>query len=367
MSSLKYPMSTSYKAVFLLSILMIFVVIIVGAMSGSKSVGFGIWYWGYTAWKMYKRDNVSLVSLQKTMLWFEGIAFALGFGVLLSSGEDVRRYVDVTPIGFLFIAIVTIGLTYLLFVFFSAQNGGVAKAASKQFLGDAIADKFWEVASVEFENARNTAVWARCYSECDGDEAKAKAQYLRIRASALSELGAEDSNVSNVIPNKDKPKLHLGQIAVWSFGVFAIAFGFNKIWDSDLNSISVTSSSQSKPHNPTYSISQIEAQKAPSPKMTSCQFEWNSDTKKFDRLIDSFVTYNVLKSYAIPKLGYDGLVAEKLALLRKADKEGDVSAAQPLAKEVQGLIITIYHKPEVGPNSFMDPGTQARLSALCSN
>jgi len=77
MDSVKTPMSTSYKAVFVLALLMIFVVIIGGAMSGSKSVGFGVWYWGYTAWKMYKRDNESLVSLQKVMLWFEAIAFDL--------------------------------------------------------------------------------------------------------------------------------------------------------------------------------------------------------------------------------------------------------------------------------------------------
>ena len=68
MSSTTILMSTSYKSVFVLSILMIFLFLIGVVESGSKSVGIGSWYWGYTAWKMYKRDNDSLVSLQKFIL-----------------------------------------------------------------------------------------------------------------------------------------------------------------------------------------------------------------------------------------------------------------------------------------------------------
>ena len=82
MSSLKSPMSTSYKAVFVISILMIFAVIMGGALSGSKSLGWGIWYWGYTAWKMYKRDNESLVVIHKVVLWFEAIAFSVALTFL---------------------------------------------------------------------------------------------------------------------------------------------------------------------------------------------------------------------------------------------------------------------------------------------
>ena len=123
MSSAKAPMSTSYKAVFILSILMIFVVIIGGAMSGSKSVGFGIWYWGYTAWKMYKRENDALISIQKVMLWFESVAFSIALAVLLFSDSDVRRYVDVTPLGLIILASISMLITYSLLVFFKKQSG----------------------------------------------------------------------------------------------------------------------------------------------------------------------------------------------------------------------------------------------------
>ena len=68
----------------------------------------------------------------------------------------------------------------------------------------------------------------------------------------------------------------------------------------------------------------------------------------------------------IPKLGYDKLVSEKLFLLRKADKDGDVNTAKILAKEVQDLTIIIYHKSELQPKSFINADTQAQLSSICA-
>jgi hypothetical protein len=88
------PMSGSYKTVFVLSILMIFVVIIGGIVSGSKVVGFGIWYWGYTAWKMYKRDNHSLVSLQKIMLWFVPATMIISGMLIYMSSFNYEQIMD---------------------------------------------------------------------------------------------------------------------------------------------------------------------------------------------------------------------------------------------------------------------------------
>jgi hypothetical protein len=200
MSSVKNPMSTGYKAVFVLSILMIFVVIIGGAMNGSKSVGFGVWYWGYTAWKMYKRDNDSLVSIQKVMLWFEAIAFSLALGVLLLSDSDVRRYVDITPLGLIILASLSIGATYLLYKFFKTQQFAPATFAAVS--SSSIEDRFWEKASRELEGDRHEATWARTLASADGDEPKAKARYIKIRAEAhhRSSLNSHEFTV-NVAAN----------------------------------------------------------------------------------------------------------------------------------------------------------------------
>jgi len=185
MSSAKDPMSTSYKTVFVLSILMIFFVIIGGAMSGSKSVGFGVWYWGYTAWKMYKRDNDSLVSLQKIMLWFEAIAFSIALAVLLFSDSDVRRYVDITPLGLIILASLSMGVTFLLYKFFKKQQ--IVPATSSFVSTSSIEDRFWEQASRELEGDRHEATWARAMASAEGDYAKTKALYIKLRSSDLQQ------------------------------------------------------------------------------------------------------------------------------------------------------------------------------------
>lgn len=179
----KLPMSISYKVVFALSILMIFVVIIGGALSGSKTLGFGIWYWGYTAWKMYKRDNDSLVSLQKFMLWFQAIAFSIALAVLLFSDSDVRKYVDITPLGIIILGSISILISYSLFVFFKKQSSAdFIIGFSGRDDASLIDDKYWEKASIELSLKRNEAAWARSFAMSDGDEAKAKAMYIKTRA-----------------------------------------------------------------------------------------------------------------------------------------------------------------------------------------
>lgn len=51
-------------------------------------------------------------------------------------------------------------------------------------------NKFWEMAVYELNNnTRNEAVWARLFSETDGDENKTKARYLKYR---VDELKAEE-------------------------------------------------------------------------------------------------------------------------------------------------------------------------------
>lgn len=200
MSPTKMPMSTGYKAVFALSILMIFVVTIGGSMSGSKSVGFGMLYWGYTAWKMYKRDNDALILLQRIVLWFEAIAFAIALAVLIFSDSDVTRLVDVTPLGLIIIATLSMGVTYLLYIFFKGQKN-IGSTSALFGSNSSIDDRFWEQASRELEGDRHEATWARAFSNAEGDESKAKALYLNYRALALN----TDRSVNFIAASTDNP------------------------------------------------------------------------------------------------------------------------------------------------------------------
>jgi hypothetical protein len=191
MSFGKFPMSTSYKIVFALSILMIFVVIIGGAISSSKALGFAIWYWGYTAWKMYKRDNESLVLIQKFMLWFEAIAFSVALAVLLFSDSDLKKYVDVTPLEVVTFGSASMLITYSLLVFFKKQlSANLIIGFSDRIDAASIEDKYWEGASRELSLKRNEAAWAKSFAMSDGDEAKAKALYIKNRALDLMKADA---------------------------------------------------------------------------------------------------------------------------------------------------------------------------------
>jgi len=57
MTNSKLPMSASYKAIFLLSIFIVFLVLIAGAATKSQSSGVGIWMWRLASLTPKKMDN----------------------------------------------------------------------------------------------------------------------------------------------------------------------------------------------------------------------------------------------------------------------------------------------------------------------
>ncbi len=361
-------MSTSYRVVFILCICMVFIVLISGVLTNSKTSGFGLWIWGYSAWLIFRRRVADLVSFYKYLLWIQAIAFAIGFGILVSNNDELEKYIDISLVGFLIIGPISIGLSYLMYLYFYNLVNSNLQINSTYKSHVIIEDRFWEKASIEFEKNLNAATWARCYAESDGDDAKAKARYLKNRALYFFELDSKNAvvNLSSINENKHYPKINFIKMIAWSFGVFIVLFGANKISMSNFLNTPNSSFSDSKPYKPIYSKSQVEAQRAPRPMITSCQFEWNKDSNNFDRLND-FAILPSHKTYVIPKIGLDSLVSEKLVLLRRADKDGDLNAAKILANEVQELTITIFYKANISAKSFMDVGVQARLSALCSS
>ena len=65
----KIKMSASYRAVFIFSIFMVFVVLVVGTVTKSSMSGIGMLIWGLTAWLMNKRMNSELVIFYKKPIY----------------------------------------------------------------------------------------------------------------------------------------------------------------------------------------------------------------------------------------------------------------------------------------------------------
>jgi hypothetical protein len=118
----KPPMSPSYKAVFVLSLVMIPISMMFSAAlrGGKGGASMAAIWWGFTAWYMYKRDNKGLVSLQWVLIWIQGTVGTLLF-LLLILDEDLRNSLDYTPVGVVLTLAVSIPLNYGLLVFFQKQ------------------------------------------------------------------------------------------------------------------------------------------------------------------------------------------------------------------------------------------------------
>jgi hypothetical protein len=207
MSSTKMPMSKGYKAIFVLSILMIFVVIVGGAISGSKSIGLGIWIWGYTTWLMYKRKNAELVSFYKLLLWFYVIAAVLAVSVLLLSDSDVSLYVGYTATEAVFLFVFIISLTYGLYRFFRNLESNTKSSNSSN-----VADSFiWDQVTEEVKSGKRVdSLWTRAFSESDGDSNKANARYIKLRFEQIkmeSRSSSSHANVSSLPKESNKVKL----------------------------------------------------------------------------------------------------------------------------------------------------------------
>ena len=176
MSNLK--MSASYKAIFILSILMVFVVLIVGAATKSKTSGVGMWIWGYTAWLMYKRRNSDLVSFYKLLLWFDVIAAGVAVAVLSFSDSEVAKIVGYSAIEALVLFVFVILLTYGLYKYFLNLESN--PTSSDAF---SVADSIiWDQVSEEVKSGKMVdSLWTRAFSESDGDSNKANARYIKLR------------------------------------------------------------------------------------------------------------------------------------------------------------------------------------------
>lgn len=180
----KLPMSWGYRAIFSLSVFMSIFLIILGASKGSGGAGIGVWYWVYMAWKMYRRDNFSLLLLQKIMLWIHLISIAFLIILIQFSKIDIGE-LGMESSELVVLASISVVTICLLLRFFEGQLNALSDARGKTAELELVSDKYWEMASEELNSYPHAATWARSFSLSEGDESKARATYLRLRALAL--------------------------------------------------------------------------------------------------------------------------------------------------------------------------------------
>ncbi len=200
MADEKQKMTSSYKAAFVFSIVMSVLMFVLYSAEyqtthKASSTAIPFLLWCYQTWLIYKQQNAKLVGFYKAMLWIGGIALAI-LSLMLASNTDIAIYGFDAPklIGIA----VMLGIYYGLLQYFKQQlvNPSVTSATSNN---SNASNEDYLRAEAEFNSSqRDAGLWVRCFAEADGNEAIAKARYIKSRAiqSTTSSITAQ-ANVSN--------------------------------------------------------------------------------------------------------------------------------------------------------------------------
>jgi hypothetical protein len=210
MTDITAPMAGSYKAIFVLSIFMIFLSVL--AIGESKSGSLGVIYWGYTTWKMYRRENEDLAELNRVALWLLGITFII-LGFLALADSDNLNNADLSPAGLFILNMLAFGLAYLLYNFFNGKANKESlhvvdsyedkehksPKSSENFFANEMRedtkindDEIWASALQSYEKKREPGLYARLYAEHGGNEQLIKSGYLSIKFKQLKAEQIED-------------------------------------------------------------------------------------------------------------------------------------------------------------------------------
>ena len=196
-------MTSSYKAVFIASALITLSLFFIIMNSGSQNQA-PTFFWAMTVWYMYKHDYQAAVTLQKIMMGFSGLAtmaFALGS---FQEDKTISNLLGFSPYEMIIPGLISFCVHFWLLGFFqntlSVDLKNTVRASYIDPMddnvtsegGDKVRDSqeigfdIWEMASEEYDNNRNTGIWAMAFAESEGNEDKAKALYLKTRAEQLA-------------------------------------------------------------------------------------------------------------------------------------------------------------------------------------
>ena len=228
MADEKQKMTSSYKAVFVFSIVMSVLMFVLYSAEyqtthKASSTAIPFLLWCYQTWLIYKQQNAKLVGFYKAMLWIGGIALAI-LSLMLASNTDIAIYGFDAPklIGIA----VMLGIYYGLLQYFKQQlvNPSITSTTSNN--ANASNEDYLR-AEAEFNSAqRDAGLWVRCFAEADGNEAIAKARYIKSRAS-VSVFDLRKAQILNeqklFKKYKNKEKLKFAGLLIFTVLIVATA------------------------------------------------------------------------------------------------------------------------------------------------
>lgn len=372
MTNPKPKMSASYKAIFILSIFMVFFVLIAGAATKSKSSGLGMWIWGYTAWLMYKRRNADLVSFYKLLLWFDVIAAGVAIAVLSFSESEVTKIVGYSAIEVLVLFVFVISITYGLYKYFLNLESNPTSSDSFNIFDS----NLWDQVSEEVKSGKRVdSLWTRAFSESDGDVNKANARYIKLRFEQIKSESRVFSSASSFfsLPKQSK-KIKLtffdflnnfntvGKVAL--IGIFFLVgygiLGGNMDPYFQPKSSSKDDGIYSQPSTQPSSITNAN------PKNANCIFVWNEPQRTFVKVDDDIFDSVKYKNTIIIKIGKEAYSESLLAQLRKADAEKNELLAKSIAKEIRANALTVYFEKNLTADFIDLIANEQNLRSRCS-
>ena len=209
-------MPTSYKPVFIASILIALALFLLIMNSGSLNQA-PTFIWVMTVWYMYKHDYQALVTLQTIMMGVSGLGTVVVVIASIQQDTTISNLLGLSPPEMINIGIISSCTHLWLLGFFKRQllvdsdftadntaGGGGDKVKDVNDIGFGI----WEAAAEEYDNNRNAGIWAMAFAESEGNEDKAKALYLKTRAEQLvNDCVAETSEEkkSKLVEDVTKP------------------------------------------------------------------------------------------------------------------------------------------------------------------
>jgi hypothetical protein len=221
-----------------IAVLMFFVTMVVTSINGAKT-SFYYYIWMMVGYYAYKANLSSIQSMMKIVIF-------INIGVLAL----IILFMDDTALGYLnssskldLIASVIVMLIPKVGLYFYCKSQ-LERSYSFSKSGNLVAeeglteqsDDHWERAYNEVNGGeRVTAIWARAFSEADGDESKAKALYLKYRINQL------ESKVGEKVTDKVSPVISINHVELKETAQKTVYQMFN-----DENNIYISDQKQSK-------------------------------------------------------------------------------------------------------------------------
>jgi hypothetical protein len=371
MTNLQPKMSASYRAIFILSIFMVFFVLIAGAATNSKSSGFGVWIWGYTAWLMYKRRNAELVSFYKLLLWFDVIAACVAVGVLSFSDSEVTTVVGYSAIQALVLFVIVISLTYGLYKYFFNLESNPTSTERFNVSDSAI----WNQVSEEVKSGKRIdSLWTRAFSESDGDSNKANALYIKLRFDQIkmdSMGSSSSSNVSSLPKETIKVKLTIfdfwdnfntvGKLALICI-ILLVGYG---IFGGNMDPYFQPKTTSKDNGGYSQSSNQPTSTTVVNPKNTNCIFVWSEPQRTFVKVDDDISDAVKFTNTIIVKIGKEAYFESLIVQLRKADAEKNELLAKSITKEIRANALTVYFEKNLSADFIKLIANEQNLRSRC--